>query len=102
MPITNPPTPTSWQGIVTAKDVTAKFRRSLPALLRAAKQGQFPAPIQLSGKHYWVAEELNCWLETQRKKVISKLSHEGSTSSGEGADGAGDNSMVLATTGGEE
>jgi len=61
----------TWQGIVASKEVTTKFGRKLTALIQAGDRGQFPAPIRLRGKYYWIESELNAWLNAQRQKTVS-------------------------------
>lgn len=69
---TIPLTPAAtWQGIVSSKEVTTKFGRPLTVLIQAADRGQFPAPVRLRGKCYWLECELNAWLNAQRLKPAS-------------------------------
>jgi predicted DNA-binding transcriptional regulator AlpA len=88
----------TWQGIVASKEVTTKFGRPLTVLIQAGDRGQFPAPVRLRGKYYWVESELNAWLNAQRQKPASEQTVE--TSPEPEAVASGDVVVVASTTNG--
>lgn len=65
--ISKPTLPITWKGLIPSEVVTTAFGKTIQSLIKGGEKGQFPAPIRLRGKYFWVEADLDAWVEAQRQ-----------------------------------